>query len=92
MQFLPCSFFYRNGKELGAFEYYGGSNVTSAGDVNGSGEVDIIDALLIAQYYVGLNPANFHPENADVNCDGSINIIDALVIAQYYIGLITEFC
>jgi hypothetical protein len=61
------------------------------GDTNGDGVIDIIDALLTAQYYVGLDPENFIPGNADVNCDGAIDIIDALLIAQYYVGLITEF-
>jgi hypothetical protein len=54
--------------------------------------VDIVDALLTAQYYVGLDPAGFIPGNADTNCDGNIDIVDALVIAQYYVGLITQFC
>ena len=62
------------------------------GDVNSDGTVNIVDALLIAQYYVGLNPANFNPDFADTNCDGSVNIVDALVIAQYYVGIITQFC
>ncbi|MBN2440381.1 MAG: glycoside hydrolase family 9 protein [Spirochaetales bacterium] len=62
------------------------------GDVNESGSVDIIDALLTAQYYVDLNPTDFNPNMADTNCDGNLDIIDALLIAQYYVGLITEFC
>jgi endoglucanase len=62
------------------------------GDVDDNGAVNIVDALLVAQYYVGLNPANFNPEVSDTNCDGSTNIVDALLIAQYYVGLITEFC
>lgn len=61
------------------------------GDVNASGTIDIIDALLTAQYYVGLNPANFQIAYADVNGSGGADIIDALLIAQYYVGLITEF-
>jgi alpha-galactosidase len=61
------------------------------GDVNGSGGIDIVDALLVAQYYVGLNPANFNSALADVNCSGSIDIVDALLIAQRYVGLITSF-
>ena len=60
------------------------------GDVNNGGSTDIIDALLIAQYYVGIIPAVFITEVADVNSDGSVNIIDALLVAQYYVGLITE--
>ena len=62
------------------------------GDVNGDGTVDIVDALLTAQFYVGLDPANFIPGNADTNCDGNIDIVDALLIAQYYVGLIQQFC
>ena len=58
------------------------------GDVNSSGAVDIIDALLIAQDYVGLNPSNFDSSVADVNADGNINIVDSLLIAQFYVGLI----
>ncbi len=61
------------------------------GDANGSGTIDIVDALLVAQYYVGLNPANFNTVVADVNCSGGIDIVDALVIAQFYVGLITVF-
>jgi hypothetical protein len=61
------------------------------GDVNNSGSIDIVDALLIAQYYVGLNPSNFNSGLADVNCSGGIDIVDALLIAQLYVGLINSF-
>jgi hypothetical protein len=67
------------------------SNVT-LGDVNDSGGIDIVDALLVAQYYVGLSVSEFNAAAADTNCDGSINIVDSLLIAQYYVGLISEFC
>jgi photosystem II stability/assembly factor-like uncharacterized protein len=66
-------------------------NASLVGDVNGNGNVDIVDALLIAQYYVGLNPSVFIASNADVNCSSTIDIIDALLIAQYYVGLISSF-
>ena len=61
------------------------------GDANGNGSIDIVDALLVAQYYVGLNPSGFVSANADVNCNGLIDIVDALMIAQYYVGLIASF-
>ena len=51
-----------------------------------------MDALLTAQYYVGLDPLSFNPAFGDVNCDGAVNIVDALLIAQFYVGLITGFC
>jgi len=60
------------------------------GDVNSKDGINIVDALLIAQFYVGLDPADFDEAAADVNADGKINIVDALLVAQYYVGLITE--
>jgi hypothetical protein len=63
-----------------------------SGDVNTDGSVNIIDALVVARYHVGLNPSPFDPNVADVNCNGTIDIIDALLIARYYVGLITQFC
>lgn len=66
------------------------NNPVLAGDANGSGTVDIVDALMVAQYYVGITPANFVLANADTNCDGTPDIVDALRIAQYYVGLLTS--
>ncbi|MBN2441467.1 MAG: hypothetical protein JXJ04_08970 [Spirochaetales bacterium] len=61
------------------------------GDVNDDSAVDIVDGLLTAQHYVGLDPVGFNSEAADVDADESITIIDALLIAQYYVGLIAIF-
>jgi len=61
------------------------------GDVNNDSDVDIVDALLIAQHYVGLNPGGFNAGNADVDANGQVNIIDALLVAQYYVGLILQY-
>jgi serpin B len=63
----------------------------TCGDVNNDGVIGIIDALLTAQYYVGLIQTFAYPEAADVDGDGDIDIVDALLIAQYYVGLIDEF-
>ncbi|MBY9006733.1 MAG: hypothetical protein KGD63_08245 [Candidatus Lokiarchaeota archaeon] len=72
--------------------YSASFNLYHRGDVNMDGNVDIVDALLTAQYYVGLDPQNFiFPEAADVNRDGVIDIVDALLTAQYYVGVINEF-
>lgn len=60
----------------------------ACGDVNSDGMVDILDALIIAQHYVDLNPVNFDPVAAEVNGDGFIDIVDALLVARYYVGLI----
>ncbi|MBN1697246.1 MAG: cellulase family glycosylhydrolase [Spirochaetales bacterium] len=70
------------------------SNVTATGqaalcgDVNDDGAVNIVDALLTAQCYVGL-AACADEAVGDVNCDSQINIVDALLIAQLYVGSIT---
>jgi hypothetical protein len=61
------------------------------GDVDSSGDIGIVDALLIAQYYVNLNPSNFDSSVADVNGDGNITITDALFVARYYVNLISSF-
>jgi len=61
------------------------------GDVDNNQSVNILDALVVSQYYVGLTPAVFYANAADVDGNGSINIVDALLIAQYYVGLIIEF-
>jgi hypothetical protein len=60
------------------------------GDVNNSGAVDIVDALLVAQYYVSYPPVEIWNICAwDVDKNGVIDIIDALRIAQCYVGLIS---
>jgi hypothetical protein len=61
----------------------------SLGDANGSGSIDIVDALIVAQYYVGLAPASLQTCAGDVTGDGTIDIVDALRIAQCYVGLIS---
>ncbi len=61
------------------------------GDANSNGTIDIVDALVVAQYYVGLNPAAIDLSASEVNGDGSVTIVDALLIAQYYVGLISSF-
>ena len=68
------------------------TSAVTRGDVNGDGTINIVDALMTAQYTVGLNPAGFRTAAADTNCDGGINIVDALIIAQYTVGLISRFC
>ncbi len=62
------------------------------GDVNGDRDVDIVDALLIAQDYFGVEKyVPFYKGQADVNMDGNIDITDAQLIAEYYVGIIDVF-
>jgi endo-1,4-beta-xylanase len=73
------------------FTDVGASTCSLKGDVNGSGAIDIVDALLVAQAYIGLNPSNYNAACADVNCSGGVDIVDALLIAQLFVGLISSF-
>jgi len=69
------------------------AGVAVCGDVNGDGAVNIGDALIVAQYDVGLRTCGqapfSHPEVCDVNSDGACNIGDALKMAQCDVGVIS---
>lgn len=60
--------------------------------MNEDNEVDIIDALLVAQYYVGINPPGLiNPGVSDVNYSEETDIVDTLLIAQLYVDIIQIF-
>src|SRR5206468_387990 len=65
---------------------------SSCGDVNGDGSVSIGDALVVAQYDVGLRTCAqlAHADRCDVNSDSACDIGDALRIAQCDVGLISS--
>jgi hypothetical protein len=84
---------YYGSPDRGAHEYQGGNPTPGPvllGDVDTNGTVDIVDALMVAQYYVGL-PVSINTQAADVNNDGAIDITDALLIAQVYVGILPGF-
>lgn len=62
------------------------------GDANGSGTVNIWDALLIAEYDAGLKTADdlLGFACSDVNNSGAVNIWDALKVAEFDAGLVSE--
>lgn len=61
------------------------SNVLK-GDVNGSGGIDIDDAVCILRKLVGKGNDTFIDEAADVNGSGGIDIDDAVLILKYLVG------
>jgi hypothetical protein len=62
------------------------------GDVNGDGEIDVLDAMLVAQHIVGdVSDDAIVLAAADVNGDGEIDVLDAMLIAQYIVGDIPVF-
>ncbi len=60
------------------------------GDADGDGTVTIMDAMVIAQYDVGLVD-DINLAVSDVDGDGTVTIMDAMVIAQYDVGLLEKF-
>ena len=57
-----------------------------SGDVNGDGEVDIMDATIIVYYMLG-RTTNLNLTVADVNGDGEVDILDpTIIIYQYVLG------
>lgn len=58
------------------------------GDVNGDGKINVLDAILINRYTIGLYNINgTYLTAADVNRDGKVNVLDAIIINRYTIGL-----
>ncbi|MCK5125629.1 MAG: M4 family metallopeptidase [candidate division Zixibacteria bacterium] len=53
------------------------------GDANGSGAVDIGDAVYIVNYVFRGGPAPDPLESGDANCDGEANVADAVYIINY---------
>lgn len=56
------------------------------GDANGDGEVNILDAILVASYFIGADDDPFCFNNADINADGTIDVIDIIGIIQLFSG------
>lgn len=56
---------------------------TVAGDVNGDGDVDIFDAILLLRYIAEYEDEKFISANADFNGDGEVDIRDAIALLGY---------
>lgn len=61
------------------------------GDVNGDGEISVVDATELQKYLVGLSSLSVDQlAVADANGDGKISIIDATEIQKYLVGLVSS--
>lgn len=60
------------------------------GDVNGDGQITILDATDVQIYVSGLSYNILH-DCSDVNFDGIISVLDATEIQLYVAGIIDEF-
>ncbi len=65
---------------------------TNAGDINGDGEADALDALDILKLAAGMaQESDFdaaHIAKADVEADGNLDALDALKILKYVAGIL----
>ncbi|MBQ8016305.1 MAG: dockerin type I repeat-containing protein, partial [Clostridia bacterium] len=52
------------------------------GDTNSDGEIDVKDAVLLAQYLAGWS-VTVDMDAADCNADGEVDVKDAVLLAQY---------
>ena len=57
------------------------------GDVNGDGEVDLSDAIMVTYYSLHEVPSNFNETLADMNGDGVIDLSDAIIIIYKSLGV-----
>jgi energy-converting hydrogenase Eha subunit E len=63
-----------------------------AGDLNGSGAIDMQDVLMLYQYFRGVTTLGSDQlAAADVNNSDDVNMQDVLLVYQYFRGTITSF-
>jgi len=59
---------------------------TQMGDVDGNGEVNVTDVVLMIDYILGKNPKTFNTALADVNGDGTISVTDVVMVIDIVLG------
>lgn len=62
------------------------------GDVDGNGDINVVDATLVQRYSAGLT--DFDSRQlivGDVDGNGTVNVVDATLIQSYSAGLISSF-
>lgn len=65
---------------------------TLLGDVNGDGEITVVDATILQKYIVDQTTLDDETLNvADVNKDGAVTVVDATLIQKFVVKGITEF-
>ena len=76
--------YYGIAPDMGAYEYIENCEewFGELGDVNGNGEINILDIVQISYYILEVSTPNFVCA-ADFNEDGQVNILDLVQIANY---------
>lgn len=62
------------------------AKLTTPGDVNGDGNVDLTDAIMIVYHSLGQEQEGFNEAAADVNADGNIDLTDAIIVVYKSLG------
>jgi len=77
---------------IGEVDVTAGQIADRLGDINGDGQVDVIDVIMAVKYCLGLiDLSDEQVAKADVNGDGIVDVRDVTLIMLYSLGLITEF-
>ncbi|MDG5814662.1 dockerin type I repeat-containing protein [Chitinispirillales bacterium ANBcel5] len=66
-------------------------NVVLYGDVNGDGQIDSNDYILLQRYILDHEVENFNKQAADLNGDGYIDSTDLVLLRRYILEMIDEF-
>ena len=83
----PCLF--GQGPIVMEARFAGSGTGLAMGDLNGDGQVNSTDALMMLRYTMGMLPASMlHLEVGDMNGDGYYNSTDALIIMRIAFGII----
>ena len=90
-----------SGVPMPTIEEAGQIAIGTLGDVNCDRLANVIDAMFVLQYDVGLRTASnqcpppagaLYTPTCDVNHDGSCNVVDGLFILQCDVGIHNDFC
>lgn len=90
------SSYYDNNKKAyihdGEWSKYTPEKEIMYGDVNGDGNISVIDGVYILRDVLGLKKLNADQKIvADVNGDGEITTVDCVLIQRHVMGFITKF-
>ncbi len=66
--------------------YFTDKNASLRGDVDGDGNVNIVDVTALINYLLGGSASNINLTAADCNTDGSVNITDVTALINYLLG------
>ena len=62
-------------------------NTSLGGDVNGDGEINVLDVVAIVGFIIGANiPSDSEASAADYNGDGEINVLDVVAMINWIIN------